>query len=384
MTRVYVSPKSPSVVSENEVSASDSKTAKNAEESGALSAAAIPKVPATQAPVSDLEKGYAINFTADMTRDMSNYMLENRFVHTGKTLYGSKHSTDGSPYLCAMKFTAGKNGMYVRETDVIETGIDAKYLILNNGSLYYLRTDSATGETSIVRRPADSEKDDSAPQTLYRGTCDSLFLHGDKLYFTDADSHLISISLDGKTMSQIVSDKAVCYPYLISDSFVLFQDDADGETLHIRYLPTGFDMRISDGCIYEYICSGQYLYYPEEVSDDGRANMCRIDLNEFLESFDSHSPPSQPFGFVRERSEKYMGTRFSINGDHINASNYKTAPLSAWQTLEDDQYEAGYTSACQYVTADFEIFYDYNEDGLIDRVLFYEPAEKRPGYIEIG
>ena len=99
-------------------------------------------------------KPLEIAFSAEDTRAMSNYMLEGRFLHTGKTLYGSRHDESGDPYLCRMKFSAGQKGMHVRETEMMDTKTDAKYLLLDNGFLYYLREDRLSGNTSIVRIPS--------------------------------------------------------------------------------------------------------------------------------------------------------------------------------------------------------------------------------------
>ena len=335
--------------------------------------------PAIQSQVSE---SYGVNFTESKTRAMSNFMLENRYIHSGNTLFGQRHSSDGSSNLSVMKFSAVKAGMYVRETEIIEQDIDARFLALKDGYLYYLREDNKTHETAIMRMSVEKGAEYN-PQPLYRGSCDSLAVRGDKIYFNDGDYHLMSMNLDGTNLTQVFADKAVYYPYFISDSVILFQDDQDGETLHLRYIPTGYEMRISQGRTYEYVISGHYLYFPECVSNENdMAEMIRVNLNEFFENFNPDDPP-EGFVFTREESPLYMGTRFCVNGDRINASNYKTVPLEDWKSLSDDQYEVGYKSACQYVSENFEIFFNYNDDGLIDKVLFYEPAEKRPSYIEL-
>lgn len=78
-----------------------------------------------------------------------------------------------------------------------------------------------------------------------------------------------------------------------------------------------------------------------------------------------------------------MGPLFSINGSHINASNYQASDISDWRLLSDNAWEKGYLAACQYVSENFEIFYDYNENGLITDMLFYEPSVKRKSFIEL-
>lgn len=365
ITRVYVSPPAPAAAAASVSPDADT----SAERSDGLQSAA--ELPGKPSPV----PSSGVYFSAEDTRAMSNCMLANTFAHKGKTLFGSKHDEEGNPYFCRMKYSETKDGMYVRETEVIETGVDVRYLVIRDGYLYAICEDIASGATSLIRLAADSGSS-LKPEVLYSGTCDELFLHGDSLYFTDADAHLMSIGTDGTGLRQVLADKAICYPYLVSDDLLVFQDDAGGESLHVRDLSSGEEFRVAEGRVYGYIISGQYLYFSYVEDSDGmRSRLCRLDLNDALKSRSAVAP---------ERSDRYMGTRFSINGDHINGSNYRTEKLENWRELEDDQYEAGYTSACQYVSENYEIFYDYNENGLIDKVLFYEPDVKRAGYFELA
>ena len=324
-----------------------------------------------------------VSLSAEETRAMSNYMLAGRFVHSGKTLYGSRHDEAGDPYLARMKFTYGEKGMYVRETETIEQKVDAQYLILRDSTLYYLRRELSSENTSIVRvaAPAGSE---AKPEVLYAGPCEFLFGKGDRLYFTDASNHLLTMALDGSDVQPVVSDKAIYYPYLLTGDLLLYQDDADGESLHMRYLPTGFDMRIAQDRVCCYVVRGSEVWFVHaDEQGSEKCRLCRADLNEFLHSFDPTARPDASFVFSIEESGNYMGPLFSINADHINASNYQVANLSDWQSLSDNAWQVGYRAACQYVAEDFELFYDYNEEGLITDMLFYEPNLKRKGFIEI-
>lgn len=330
------------------------------------------------------EKGrsFTVNYTPEETRTMSNAMLGNRFVHTGKTLYGSRHDELGEPYLCRMKYTAGQNGMYVRETERIENRVDAQFLTLYEGFLYYLR-ESMDGQTSIARLPVSSGAS-AVPETVYDAPCDFLSICGGRLIFTDASHHLLSFAPDGTDARTLLADREIYYPYLITEDILLYQDDADGESLRLRYLPTGFDLRITQGRVFSYILQGSELYFLRcEESEGEKCRLCRTDLNSFLAAFDPFSAPDASFAFPVEVADAEMGPRFCINGDHINASNYKTVPLTQWETLSDNAWEAGYTSACQYAAEDFEIFYDYDAEGRIDKMLFYEPSVRRAGYIEL-
>ena len=325
---------------------------------------------------------YKVSFSSADTLRMSNYMLSGRFTHEKKLLYGSGHDEAGQPMLCRMKFTAGQSGMYVREREVLDKAIDAQYLALDGGWLYYLREELPGGKKSICRVPAafgaSVEK-----EVLYGESCDFLSMRNGRLYFTDAENHLLSMKTDGSDRKTELADKQIFYPYLITDDLLLYQDDADGESLRMRYLPTGFELKISDGHVYSFILRGSDLWFLR--ADEGeKCRLCRADLNEFLSDFHPLERPDASFCFTLEEADGYTGPVFSINGDHINASNYRTASVSSWKTLSDNAWEKGFTAACQYVTDDFEIFYDYDENGLVTQMLFYEPGLKRSSYIEMA
>lgn len=304
------------------------------------------------------QPGAGASFTLEYTREqsarMASFMLGGRFTSSGKTLYGSKHTADGAPYLCAMKFTAGKNGMYVRDTAALDEGCDASYLCLAGENLYYIRTDNKTGERSIRKVPA-AFGTSGAPGTVYSGECDFLQIAGERLYFTDEQHHLISTDTDGKDVKEILTDKGIYYPYLAAEGLLFYQDDAGGESLHMRYLPTGFDIEVAKGKTAEYTVSGGEIYY--YASEDGENYLLKkTDMNSFLSSFEPAGGPN-------------AGYRFSAE------------PAEGNESLIDGQRESG--EVCQYICESFEIYYEYSEEGLVKASLFYEPSEKRTGYIEV-
>lgn len=351
----------------------------------ALSACGVTKVDVSSVTSGAVSPSAAPSFTLactdEETRLMSNYMLGGRFLHSGKLLYGSRHDGQGMPYLCRMKFSSGDSGMYVRETEPVEFGVDAHYLTLFEDSLYYLREDLAAGTTSVVRVPA-AFGSTQRPEVLYPDACDFLSICGGRLYFTDAACHLLSMQPDGSDVRTELADKAIYYPWLLTQDLLLYQDDAAGESLRMRYLPTGFEIAVSDGPVYSFVLSGSELYFLR--GEEGpMCRLCRTDLNSFLSTFEPQSRPDASFVFAVEEADACMGPLFSLNGRRVNASNYQTFDLSSWRTVTDDAWEKGYASACQYVSENFEIFYDYNSEGLITKMLFYEPSVKRSGYIEL-
>ena len=326
---------------------------------------------------------YKISLSSEETLRMSNYMLSGRFIHEKKLLYGSRHDAAGQPYLCRMKYTAGQSGMYVRETEILEQAVDAQYLALDGSWLYYLRESLSDGKTDICR-VLSAEGASTETQVLYDAPCDFLTLRKGRLYFTDAENHLLSMKEDGTDLKTELADKEIFYPYLLTDDLLLFQDDADGESLRMRYLPTGFELRISQGRVFSYIVKGSELWFLRAGEGEGeKCRLCRTDLNEFLSGFDPLARPDAAFVFTIEEADSFMGPVFSINGDHINASNFRAEPIGNWKAISDNAWEKGFQGACQYVAGEFEIFYNYNEEGLVSSMLFYEPALKRSGYIEV-
>ena len=66
-------------------------------------------------------------------------------------------------------------------------------------------------------------------------------------------------------------DKGVFYPYQVSSKFLIYQDDADGETLHVYNMEDGNDTKISNFVSYEPMLRGDYLYFYTKPLEDGGA-----------------------------------------------------------------------------------------------------------------
>lgn len=341
-------------------------------------------------PTSALTEGtdagydFILSFTEDETRAMSNFMLRNRFLISGGTLWGTDFSykeVDGwsycEPKICAMPFTFGSSGAAFEDISVIAEGVDTEFLVQSGEYIYCLLTALNSGETSVARIYMPTH----GFEIIYSSPCSTLQLYKDRLYVLDGSNHLISMDLNGGNITQIVSDRSIFYPYVIADDWLLFQDDSAGESLKLRYLPTGYEVTVSEGRVYEYVINGSVLYYSKvEDTQSMKGRLYSVNLNEFFKGFNPDSPP-ESFSFYAEASDKNTGTRFSINGDHINGSNYKTYKIKNWKMLDDRQYEIGYLSACQYVSEQYEIFYNYEVEDLVHEICFYRTADGKSSYI---
>ena len=293
-----------------------------------VTACGVKKVPVSSIISGEIRnqagRSFEVSYSDEETRAMSNYMMEGRFLHNGKTLYGSRHDESGTPYLCRMKFTAGEKGMYVRETEPLKSHTDAKYLNLIGDYLYYLQTDCLTGETAIARVVA-AEGSGAEPEILYAGPCDFLNVRGGRLYFTDASNHLLSMASDGSDLQTVLSDKEIYYPWFLSDDLLLFQDDADGESLHMRYFPTGFELRVASGRVCCFVVRDSELWIARaEDAGSERCRLCRLDLNTFLSGFDPTARPDPSFHFIIAWPSWRIGARSQMMpgrmGSRLHAS----------------------------------------------------------------
>lgn len=326
---------------------------------------------------------YIISFSEDDTRAMSNFMLRNRFLIADGALWGTnfaasadENETICEPKICRMDFSTANDGALFEEMKVIAEQVDVEFLTLGGDYIYCLVTAMNSGETSIARIYIPTH----GFEILYTGGCDTLQLFQNKLYFSDLNGRFKSMNTDGSGVEDVLGEREVYYPYIISNEWMCFQDGKD-ESLKLHHLPSGYEVQISDGRVFEYVINGSILYFSKVEQGSGmKGRLFRTNLNDFFKSFSAASPPKS-FSFVTESSDKNTGTRFSINGDHINGSNYKTYKIKNWKLLDDRQYEIGYISACQYVGGDYEVFYDYEKEDIIDKIAVYRTVDGKNVYL---
>lgn len=83
---------------------------------------------------------------------------------------------------------------------------------------------------------------------------------GNYLYYADEiEHHFYRCDLEGTNQISII-DKAVYFPFVFND-MIIYQDDADGETIHICDLDGGNDRRITSLPSYYPVYDGEFVYY---------------------------------------------------------------------------------------------------------------------------
>lgn len=282
---------------------------------------------------------YEPEFTAEQTRAMSNFIMYGRYWVEDDVIYGLTHSAGLQGALAATPFYMKGDFPQFKEAKILDDRGAATYLNKVGDVLYYVMN----GE-EICRINADG----SGLKTLYKGTCDYMQIHNDRIYFTDENYHFVSTDMEGKDLKKVV-DKEIYYPYFISSDWIVFQDDADSESLHLYNTTFGEEVNITYVKSFSPIMNGKYLYYID--ASDGDNYLCRIDM-------------SDPDKFLCERSEKTLSfTDYVIDGEDIYFANDTCVSLEKWQDVEltDEVFEEMEV----YLSEDYNIYHKYDADALI-------------------
>ena len=187
------------------------------------------------------------------------------FVEADGMLYGDYGGKEwGKGAFTVAKIKDGK----LEDKEIIAKNAKATCLSVYDGYVYGI-----IDYEKIVKIKAG----DTKMETLYEGPCGYMQVTKDGIYFTDENYYYYKLDLKGKN-KEIILEKEIYYPYLVSSKFLIYQDDADGETLHVYNMKNGNDTRISDVPSFEPMICGDYIYFNTSGSEEDMKYMCRIDM----------------------------------------------------------------------------------------------------------
>lgn len=282
---------------------------------------------------------YEPEFDAEQTRAMSNFIMYGRYWVEDDVVYGLTHAESLQGALAATSFHMEGDFPEFEEPKILDNRGAATYLNKVGDVLYYVMN----GE-EICRIHADG----SGLETLYQGACDYMQIHNDRIYFTDENYHFVSTDMDGKDLKEVVN-KEIYYPYFICSDWMIFQDDADSESLHLYNTTFGEEVNITYVTSYSPIMNGKYLYYID--ASDGENYLCRIDM-------------SDPETFLCERSEKTLSiSDYMIDGEDIYFANNTCVALEKWQDVEIT--DEATTELEVYLSEAYDIYHKFDKDGFI-------------------
>lgn len=279
---------------------------------------------------------YAPEFDSAATISMSNFMSFGRYLIEDDVLYGLTHAVSLNGSLGATQFYMNGDFPAFEETVILDDSGLPSYICKDGDYLYYIV------DYEMVCRV---KTDGTGREVLYEGICDYLQIHDGRLWFTDADYHFVSTDMNGGDLKTIV-DKEIYYPYFIGSDWMIFQDDADDESLHLYNVTHGEELNITYVPSYNPILDGHYLYYV-----DSDYCLCRIDMSDpdtFL--FDCSELPLLEAGFMID--DKYF---YGTNDNRVDKEDWKELTETA------DTVDSGEV----YVSEDYTVYHELDSDGLI-------------------
>ncbi len=214
---------------------------------------------------SKVVEGWDVKPTNDEIYAMSNAMVGGCFVESGGLLYGDYGGKEwGTGAFTAAKLSGSKLG----EMTVIEKNTKASSLSVYDGNVYGILDNNRIVKVEAGKTEAT---------TLYKGTCYHLQVTSDGLFFTDKNSRYCKLDFNGKNKETIL-DKEIYYPYQVNSTYLVYQDDADGETLHVYNLKDRVDTKITHRPSHEPILRGEYIYFYTPGNGENMNYMCRVNM----------------------------------------------------------------------------------------------------------
>lgn len=251
-------------------------------------------------PIAEKEDPFAsfkLSFSPEQSAAMSNFMNGGRYVSDGERYYGLAFGADTNAELASFKLKSENGGLKPEEAKIL-TKTDFYTLHLSGDLLYYIQF-----EGGLYSLP----KTGGEPQLLQAEAGDYLQIVGDHLYFADKNYHYCRTDMQGQNLEKVI-DKEIYCPYFLSEDWLLYQDDADGERLHLRHLPSGADKAITREKADMPVIWGNQLFCIMKTPEGNR--LAKIDLSKYNKDAKADELP-----FPVEMADKPISSNLAISYD---------------------------------------------------------------------
>jgi len=288
-----------------------------------------------------------IDFTPEETAAMSTFMSFGRYAVDGNTVYGQAFDSAGTVEL--VRIDLETNGSFAEPAShvVLEKGHAPKYVSLYGDDVYYIH-DSESGIYRVG-------KDGGEPELIVPDGADYLQIHNGKLYYCDESYTFCSAELDGSGAAPVF-EKEVYFPYFVNDQWFIYQDDADYETLHLRHEFSGEDIPITFNPTYSPVIYGTDMYC--QLLVESVNILSKVDMSydpAAVENFNGESGtrPESQYITIGADGYLYFGLDYGLS-------------LDRWKEAENP--EALYDVIYRYLGSDYEIYWEYDDSGLISGI----------------
>lgn len=305
------------------------------------------------------------NFKDEQTQAMCNFNWYGMNYIEGKTFYG-RFSVKGKDLYQFVKMELvddpeSSSYLTAGEWSILSEDVVPQFINKVGDTFYYVAQDWTKDNENpeyYIEKVSESGGDRTK-------ICDGngyLVVRGDKMYFTNADDKYVCTDLDGKN-EEIIIDKEVYYPYFINDNWIMYQDDADNESLHVYSISDDMDFKLNDEPSYDPTIFENTVYFLTKASENENAyHMSKIDLTSYKIDGDNIT-------FTQEKSDKLMGSKFMIiwneeaGSEMIQGMNgVGSCYIDKWQDCEDTAYD-GFTEEYFCLSDEVDAYVKYNDEG---------------------
>ncbi len=277
------------------------------------------------------EFAFGVNYDREDTENLCNYMMDGYYLIDEGVLYGKFFS--GGKSVLGYRTVSGGKDIDAGKLHVIDKDGQGKFLVKRGNYIYYLWA-PADGSTESIRRV---NPDLGEVEVLREGNVDYVQVRFGKIYFADEKYKLHEMTVDG-SKDNIVVDKEIYVPYVIDKGWIIYQDDHDGEKLHLASLTTDFDQSITRERTYTWTISGKKLFYTStKDKKDEEKHKCRLHCLD-LDKIKNTSGADE---FDADVGDKYMGDVFEINSEFIFGGDGTFEPLGTWKKFSNKLYKSG-------------------------------------------
>ena len=297
-----------------------------------------------------------LNFTSEDTVKMSNFMNGGYYGVKDNEVYGYALDSQGYAELVHLILEDDGDFVKVKESEILKKESIPSYVNYYNDEVYYIDNYERINKINVGGEIS----------TVVEGASEYLQIRNDKMYYCDPNYHFVRSDMDGSNPVTIL-DKEVYYAYLLNDEWMIYQDDADNERLHLYNITHGLDVALSDGPAYCPVIYGNYIYYPTYLAETSA--LVRQDISKPEVVYDEESKELS-VTFASEYGDNNVSSTIAISEDGFIYNQVQEGYyVDEWKRVNnlDDQLERNYV----YIGKDYEFVWEYNDVQQITNIYLY-------------